>query len=354
MKKWKLFAVAIGLMMVLGTVDVHAATVDQDKTAERNQVFVGLPGSNVEVTKEEDGVFKLKLTGDAVQDIIIYSGEEVELDLNGYTLTNYTPSCEALKILEGGSLTIVDRSAEQDGLVTQRNDSTYGPITNYGTLVINGGNFKTDLGFYVVRNEGINLTINGGYFESDSNTSLIGNIKYNELSADVPTMTINGGTFTSTNSSTIKNYENTVVTITNGTFKSETAYALDNSGNAAVTGGTFTSVKNSAIRHQINSENSDYSSLQVKGATLNSGADQTDYAIYDVALGQDVTDKYQMTTDADGNITLSPISDVVSEETPVGTGSTSNPETSDAILLFVSLAFISLAGSVFAYKKLHN
>lgn len=315
---------------------------------------IGYSGSNV-TSENREGTYYLTLTGDAVQDLIVSDGETVVLDLNGHTLVNYTDAVETIKVNEGGVLTIVDNSAEKTGAVSQVETSTYGPITNYGTLIIESGNFTTPLDFYVVRNEGANLTINGGNFTTGSTTtSLIGNIKYNELSADLPTMTINGGTFEA-GSDVIRNNENTAVTITGGTFTSQSAFALDNLGSATVTGGTFTSVENSAIRHQIDSTNPDFSSFNITNATLNSATDKGDYAIYDRAVNEDVTDDYNVTTDADGNLVLeelTPVTDVTEETEEVS--NEENPNTSDGILLFLGLTIVGFAGTALAYRRLHN
>lgn len=315
---------------------------------------IGYSGSNV-TSENREGTYYLTLTGDAVQDLIVSDGETVVLDLNGHTLVNYTDAVETIKVNEGGVLTIVDNSAEKTGTVSQVETSTYGPITNYGTLIIESGNFTTPLDFYVVRNEGANLTINGGNFTTGSTTtSLIGNIKYNELSADLPTMTINGGTFEA-GSDVIRNNENTAVTITGGTFTSQSAFALDNLGSATVTGGTFTSVENSAIRHQIDSTNPDFSSFNITNATLNSATDKGDYAIYDRAVNEDVTDDYNVTTDADGNLVLeelTPVTDVTEETEEVS--NEENPNTSDGILLFLGLTIVGFAGTALAYRRLHN
>ena len=315
---------------------------------------IGYSGSNV-TSENREGTYYLTLTGDAIQDLIVSDGETVVLDLNGHTLVNFTPAVETIKVNEGGVLTIVDNSLEKTGTVSQVENSTYGPITNYGTLTIESGNFTTPLDFYVVRNEGANLTINGGNFTTSSTTtSLIGNIKYNELSADLPTMTINGGTFEAVRDA-IKNNENTAITITNGTFTSQSAFALDNLGTATVTGGTFTSVENSAIRHQIDSTNPDFSSLNITNATLNSANDKTDYAIYDKAVNEDVTDDYNVTTDADGNLVLeelTPVTDVTEDKEEVS--NEENPNTSDGVLLFLGLTIVGFAGTALAYRRLHN
>ena len=340
--------IIVGCCAFIPMMSVEATTVDNVEYA----------GSNVTVDDLGENNYKVTLTGDADEDFEVLAGQTVTLDLAGFTLTNYlhdnqTAPCEAIKVNEGGVLTIMDSVGT--GTVTNVAQSTYGPITNYGTLIIESGNFTTSTDTYAVRNDGINLTINGGVFTTNSQTtSLIGNIKYNELSADLPTMTINGGTFEAVRDA-IKNNENTAITITNGTFTSQSAFALDNLGSATVTGGTFTSVENSAIRHQIDSTNPDFSSFNITNATLNSAVDKGDYAIYDKAVNEDVTDDYNITTDADGNLVLeelTPVTDVTEETEEVS--NEENPETSDGILLFLGLTAVGIAGSVLTYRRLHN
>ena len=340
--------IIVGCCVFIPMMNVEASTVDN----------VEYPGSNVTVDDLGENKYKVTLTGNADEDFEVLAGQTVTLDLAGFTLTNYLQDgqkapCEAIKVAKGGVLTIIDSVGT--GTVTNLVQSTYGPITNYGTLIIESGNFTTSTDTYAVRNDGINLTINGGVFTTNSQTtSLIGNIKYNELSADLPTMTINGGTFEAVQD-VIRNNENTAVTITGGTFTSQSAFALDNLGSATVTGGTFTSVENSAIRHQIDSTNPDFSSFNITNATLNSAVDKGDYAIYDKAVNEDVTDDYNITTDADGNLVLeelTPVTDVTEDKEEVS--KEANPETSDGILLFLGLTVVGFAGTALAYRRLHN
>ena len=345
MKKISLFATIFVSFFAFGMMNVEAIS----------PADIEYPGSNV-TSENRDGIYYLTLTGDADEDLIVSAGETVVLDLNGFTLKNYTDGCEAIKVLEGGSITIVDNSVEKTGTVTHKETSTYGPITNYGTMIIESGNYTTPLNFYVVRNEGENLTIKGGNFTTASTTtSLIGNIKYNELSADLPTMTITGGSFTA-GSNAIRNNANTKVNITGGEFTSEKAFALDNSGTAVVTGGTLTSIENSAIRQQING--TEDSSLKITNATLNSAEDKTDYTIYDIAKGEDVTADYNVETDSEGNLIveeLTPVTDITDTNTPAEEVSNEeNPETSDGIVLFLGLTVVGFAGVALTYRRLHN
>lgn len=343
----------VAVLMLFGVTNVSAIHVDN----------IEYPGSNVTVEQDaETGVYTLTLTGAAIQDLIIRDGEEVILDLNGKLLVNFTKECEAIKVEKGGKLTIVDSA--QGGRVTHVADSTYGPITNLGTLIIEGGTFAVEDSFYVIRNEGTAI-INGGTFTStSSDTSLIGNIRYVDETV-TPVLTIEDGTFTAV-SNTVKNNPNSEVTINGGTFTSENAFALDNNGVAVVNGGELTSTNNSAIRTTINSESE--TSLKVaEAAVLTSNEDKADYTIYDATLNEDVTDNYNATVDEEGNVVFEEITtepeepttptDPVEEPTEPSEPVIENPSTLDNISVFMILGAISVIGLTVAtvvLKKKHN
>mgnify|MGYP005760760841 FL=1 len=371
MKKLKLLTMIAAIFLFCGMVNVNAATVDSEQADARGQVYVGTPGTNVEVTKEEDGTFNVKLTGNAVQDIIIYEGEDVTLDLNGYTLTNFTPECEAIKVLYGGKLTIMDSSEEGTGTVTQAATSKFSAITNQGTMIIESGNFITTLSQYVVRNEN-NLTINGGTFTNESSdTSLIGNIVNMDKSVpeDVkPTMLINEGSYTA-NSNTVINNENCVVEIAGGTFTSENAYALDNWSEATVSGGKLTSINNSAIRYGDRGQ-SESVSLTITGGTIVSYETADDIKIVDENAVLDVRGNLSITggsftsdvseylpsdlelvDDGNGNLVVAE-KEVQEEETVPTETPVENPDTSDINLVFIiSLIVLATAGLTYTLRK---
>ena len=370
MKKLKLLTIITAIFLFCGIVNVNAATVDSEKADERGQFYVGSDGTNVEVTKEEDGTFNVKLTGNAIQDIIIYDGEEVVLDLNGFTLTNFTDVCEAIKVLYGGKLTIIDSSEAGTGTVTQKATSTFSGITNQGTLIIESGNFTTSLSQYILRNEN-DLTFNGGVFtNTSSNTSAVGNIVNLDSSVpeDVtPTMAIHEGTFEAV-SNAVKNNENSKVEIIGGTFTSENAYALDNWADATVSGGSLTSLNNSAIRYG-DSGNTTSASLIITGGKITSSELAEDItiddenAVIDLKANLEITggtftsdiseylptDK-ELVEDENGNLVV-----VEKEEetpaTPVENPE-ENPDTSDInVVFFASLCLLGLAGLTYTLRR---
>lgn len=375
MKKFKFLSIVAVVFLFCGIINVNAATVDSERATETGEYFVGSEGTNVSVTKEEDGTFAVKLTGDAIQDIFIYDGEEVVLDLNGYTLTNFTASCEALKVFNGGKVTIIDSSEAGTGTITHKEGSTYGPITNAGTMIIEGGNFKTTQSFYVVRNEN-DLTINGGTFTTaSSDTSLVGNIVDAEAAGATPTTVINNGEFTS-NSSTFKNNANSKVVINGGAFTSNNAYAVDNWADAEITGGTFTSVTNSAVRFK-NDGTTDSATLKITGGTMESAEDKLDI-VAEEALKENMTitggtfssdissylpSDYELQVDDEGNLvviekTEEVPTEPVTPETPEDPeADIENPDTGDHFFAYTFMALVAMTGMAivtFKSRKSHS
>lgn len=238
MKNLKYLFVAIFGFAIVGVSGVFAAAYVDEETMPPDNAFMGWYQDTT--VEEKEGVYYVTMGTNISTDFIIQKGEEVVLDLNGYTLENFTLGCEAIKVLAGGKLTIVDSSTEKTGTITQKDGSTYGVITNLGTLIIQGGNFITNQNFYIVRNEA-DMIIEGGKFSSTGNTSMIGNIRStdeegNEILENevIPKLVINGGEFKAVSNVVINN-QNSVVEINGGNLTSEKAYALDNLATATVT-----------------------------------------------------------------------------------------------------------------------
>lgn len=340
--------------------------VDEDAAREEGQGYIGWNGATV--VKDEEGVYNVKLGADVEGDFVVRDGETVVLDLNGYDLINYTKSVEAIKVYKDGKLTIKDTSEGEKGVVTHKEDSTYSVITNLGTLIIEGGKFTTDQNFYIVRNEG-SLTISGGEFVStSSNTSMLGNIKWENMDV-TPTMVIDDGTFEA-NSAVIRNNIDSSLEINGGDLTSHNSYVVSNSASAVVNGGVLTSEKSSVFMNIINDE------IEVEGemmsatvettlkvsdtAEVTSATDKNDYVVYDNAVSEDVSADYEFVTDENGNIVMNekvevsepvdnPTSDDKEEE---------NPDTSDSIITYIILGVVSslalVITSIYVKKKSYN
>ena len=250
MRNLKYLVIGLFAFAIVGITGVSAAAYVDEDTMPADSAYIGwYPNTTVE---EREGVYYVTMGADITTDFIIQSGEEVVLDLNGFTLQNFTLATEAIKVLEGGKLTIVDNSQDGDGKVVHQAGSTYGVITNQGTLIIEGGNYEISDNFYIIRNEA-EMTINGGTFKSTSGASMIGNMRSTDQSGteladnDVyPELTINGGTFTSDDTVLI-NYANSTIEINGGEFTSANEYVLDNSGAATINDGTLVSESTNAI-----------------------------------------------------------------------------------------------------------
>lgn len=343
MKKINFILMLIVIFMFVAVTDVSAITAQNliDNIDNFSEV--------VDVVNN-NGIYEVTLKSDVELDLEIYSGDTVVLDLNGYTLKNYTIYCEAIKVYSGGTLTIKDSGTT--GKVTTKDDSTYSVITNQGTLIIGDGNYETTLDYYVIRNEG-DLTVKGGTFTSTSTrTSLIGNIVGDDATV-TPTITIEDGTFSAL-MNVIMNNEDCEVTIDGGSLTSEYFYALDNFAIATVNGGTLTSNQNTAIRTSINNpEEYTASSLVVSNSVTLNSATEYDYTIYDYTLNEDVTSSVNVSRDENGNITVTAQND--SDEEVTNPDEIENPSTNDNILKYVVLGIVSLIAiasiTIFLKKK---
>lgn len=318
-KSMKVLLVTLVFALVIGlTSYVSAAFV-----TEGEGVYIGYNGSNVTVSKDEQGVYNLELTGTATQELVVRSGETVVLDLKGQTFQNYTTACAPIEVQEGGTLTIKDSvgggtisllpnsayavianhgtltieggefiqsawggllnygtAIIKDGTFRQTADASWSLIDNKGSLTIDGGNFYEGDEFYLIRNES-EVVINGGTFTTNAPaTSLIGNFIEEEDKTDNTniTMKITNGEF-SAPSIVLNNYPGHDLEVSGGTFTSENSFVVNNWGNCTVTGGTLTSENNSAIR-VVYSDGAEKPSLNIADtATIVSAQGQEDITI---------------------------------------------------------------------------
>ena len=273
MKKLKLF-VTLMFAMIVATVSVHAAGITGGGASDWHG-----RDWDADVTDGADGVVTIKLKDNLMvasdAGLEVADGENVILDLNGKTLTNYCASndsprgCTAgsatIEVRKGGTLTITD-SSNGEGTITQKaGTKDIVVIDNKGTLNIEKGTIKGLAGvttgqtpISVILNQGTMNMSGGTVISNDAELSagihnlangilnITGDAKIEtgfQLSWGVLNYgktTITGGTFT-------QKYQYSVIqnsgdmTIENGTFKSdvEDAYALitnENVANSAKTG----------------------------------------------------------------------------------------------------------------------
>lgn len=197
------------------------------------------------VAKADNGA-TIQLLKDTAEDITIPASKTITIDLNGKKITN--KSANTITVEEGAALTI-------NGTGTVDN-VTHGKaaIYNKGAVTLNGGTFERsaeagkDSGnnggnsYYTILNHG-EMTVGEGVTVNNKghHSSLFSNGYYSYETKDgveKPTLTINGGMFDG-GLNTIKNDDDGILTINNGTFKNYTQAAFQNHGTATVLNGSF-------------------------------------------------------------------------------------------------------------------
>lgn len=141
---------------------------------------------------------KLVKEAELTDQLTIAAGDEIDLDLNGKTLT--LNAAGARRIVNNGTLTITGNGGEIKGI----NDGAYGLIDNYGTLTINGGTL-TDAGAgdgAALKNRNGTITLN------QCTINATGTGTGNACVFSDGTLNINGGTFTNASSSAYAVIEN--------------------------------------------------------------------------------------------------------------------------------------------------
>ena len=140
-------------------------------------------------------------------DAIIEANQNIIIDLNGYTISNYNA------ITNKGTLKIIDSSAGQTGKIINTILGT--AISNIGTMELNSGNISDSA--YGIKNTGT-LNITGGTIQNNSYGI------YNDANG---TVTITSGEITS-NTYGIYNYDATAVTNINSGSISSNEYGIYN------------------------------------------------------------------------------------------------------------------------------
>lgn len=236
--------------------------------------------SNLEewnVATRDGNIYTLNESEDEIkQDIVVQSGENAFLDLNGQTLTNFTDGCATITIEEGGTLTIMGTGTITNtssnnvptitnngdliivngnvtsnntdyatcilnngyvritgGTITTTTQNCWG-LTNSGTAEIVGGTFKQEGNFSVIMNAG-DMTISGGNIEVTSGYSAITNESTDGTSASlkITDVTVTGAKYI------ISNPEGESVVVTGGNYGTDSnisdyldeSYVIDENGN---------------------------------------------------------------------------------------------------------------------------
>lgn len=128
--------------------------------------------------------------------------------------------------LNGGTY---DRSKENGKNKDDSGNNSFYAVLNHGTMEINEGATIYQNGHY-------SSLLENGYQNAGSGNQSTGYVA--GINAEKPMLTINGGLFTG-GLNTVKNDDNGIITIKNGTFTNVTQAAFQNHGSATVTGGKF-------------------------------------------------------------------------------------------------------------------
>ncbi len=197
------------------------------------------------VAKADNGA-TIRLLKDTAEDITILAGKTITIDLNGKKITN--KSADTITVEKGAALTI-----NGTGTVDNVNHGK-AAIYNKGAVTLNGGTFERSAeegkdsknnggnSYYTILNHG-EMTVGEGVTVNNKGhfSSLFSNGYYSYKTKDgveKPTLTINGGMFDG-GLNTIKNDDDGILTINNGTFKNYTQAAFQNHGTATVLNGSF-------------------------------------------------------------------------------------------------------------------
>ncbi|MCI7472273.1 MAG: hypothetical protein MSB10_01150, partial [Clostridiales bacterium] len=222
----RLGSLFIVVTMLLTILPVSAfAAEDKDAYSSLKAAIEAVPtdGTETTVTMTSD------IAGMTTEQIItIQEGQNIVLDMAGHCITVAPDNFNGRPIVNYGTLTIKGNGTIDSSMATSKKNGTVGmgAIDNFGTLLIENGTYKGCVfGGAAIRNkEGASLTIEDGYFESNSSV-------YNFEGA---TAIINGGEFKSEACNAIEDDTGTA-----GHF----AYAFISAGNLYFNNGKVTGVQ---------------------------------------------------------------------------------------------------------------
>ncbi|MCD7827756.1 MAG: carbohydrate-binding domain-containing protein [Clostridiales bacterium] len=263
----------------------------------------------------------------SVTEDITVTGKSITLDLNGNTITN--ASGDTITVAIDASLTI-----EGDGTVDNVTNGK-AALFNNGTVVLNGGTYTRSKeagtyspnsangnSYYVIvnhgtmtANDGIEVDSTSGFssmFENGYQTYTSGTERtgyVDGVNAAAPSLTINGGTYDG-GLYTVKNDDNSVLVINDGTFINTVMATVLNWNIATINGGTYDSEKY-AVMIAAGSSSINSGELTITGGTFTSekysiyqyGSTAVTVVITDGTFAAADTDVFGVYTSADITIT---------------------------------------------------
>ena len=224
------------------------------------------------------------ILSDTTESVVIATGKNITLDLNGKTVTNVagkhtvinhgnltvkgdgtldnvSHQKAALVNEEGGVANLISgtytRSQEAGKNPRTPNGNSYYTIENFGTMVI-GDSVK------VYNNGHYSSMIHNGYYNGATQ---------NPSKLYTPTLTINGGVFDG-GINTVKNDDDGILKITGGSFTNTTQAAVLNWNKTTITGGEFTSDVDTVLNGKMSNTGRNAGELIITGGTFNAGSGQ--------------------------------------------------------------------------------
>ena len=265
------------------------------------QVGVNKYGSLADaLAAAEDGDI-VKLLKDVTEDVTVSAGKTVIIDLNGKKLANI--SSDTIVVENSATLTITGTGTVDN--VTHGKAAIY----NNGTVILNGGSYTRSAeastsiedangnSYYNILNHGtMTIEKNVSVTSSGSHSSLVANGYYDfsdteprsgyvpGTNQESPKLTINGGTF-SGGINTIKNDDNAILIINDGSFSNVTQAVVQNNHVATINGGTFDANAYHAIENRHFDGNHNTGSVTVTNGVFTGGLYTTEGAAWNITGG---------------------------------------------------------------------
>lgn len=223
----------------------------------------------------------LKLTSNRTENIVVKSGSNITIDLNGYNIT--TTNEDSIKVELGATLNLKGKGTiEAIGtsvspiynngtiimsdatLLKDESKGTYYAILNHGTMTIKSGTVKMD-------NYKTSSLIANGYYDYTNTNDKVGKTAYIEgVGNPAPKLTIENGTFDG-GRNTVKNDDAATLTINGGTYKNNVQVTVFNVNIATINGGTFETPSGNDKTNIVNKfldEKYDKGILNINGGTF--------------------------------------------------------------------------------------
>lgn len=231
--------------------------------------------------KAETITSDLKLTSNRTESIVVKSGDNITIDLNGYNIT--TTNEDSIKVELGATLNLKGKGTiEAIGtdvtpiynngtiimsdatLLKDESKGTYYAILNHGTMTIKSGtvrmvNYKTS------------SLIANGYYDYTNTADKVGKTAYIDgVGNPAPKLIIENGTFDG-GRNTVKNDDAATLTINGGTYKNNVQVTVFNVNIATINGGTFETPSGNDKTNIVNKfldEKYDKGILKINGGTF--------------------------------------------------------------------------------------